>query len=183
MHASPDLLSAGSVMTEYSEQEFEAASRLGEILKNKGWLLVTAESCTGGLLAGAITSVSGSSEWYDRGFVTYTNESKIELLDVNEQALQKFGAVSEQVAIEMAEGALTRTITATCAMSTTGIAGPTGGTEGKPVGMVCFALAYRKKDGIVTLPFTRHFSGDRAQVRQQSVLFALTAASRIFEEN
>lgn len=170
-------------MTEYSEQEFVAASHLGEILKAKGWLLGTAESCTGGLLAGAITSVSGSSQWYDRGFVTYTNESKIEALNVNEQALQKFGAVSEQVAIEMAEGVLNMAATATCAISTTGIAGPTGATEGKPVGMVCFAIAYRKKDGIVTLPFTRHFSGDRTQVRRQSVLFALTAASRILEEN
>ncbi len=170
-------------MTEYSEQEFVAASRLGEILKAKGWLLGTAESCTGGLLAGAITSVSGSSEWFDRGFVTYTNESKIESLDVNAQALQKFGAVSEQVAIEMAEGVLNRATTATCAISTTGIAGPTGGTEGKPVGMVCFAIAYRKKEGIVTLPFTRQFAGDRTQVRRQSVLFALTTASKILEEN
>lgn len=177
------MLFTGSVMTEYSGQEFAAASRLGEILKTKGWLLATAESCTGGLLAGAITSVAGSSEWFDRGFVTYTNESKIEALGVNEQALQRFGAVSEQVAIEMAEGALNQAVTATCAISTTGIAGPTGATEGKPVGMVCFAIAFRKKEGVVTLPFIRHFTGDRTQVRRQSVLFALTAASKILEEN
>lgn len=170
-------------MSAYSEQELAAAVRLGEVLKQKGWLLGTAESCTGGLLAGAITSVSGSSEWFDRGFVTYTNESKVEELDVNTAALEKFGAVSEQVAIEMAEGVLGKVLTATCAISTTGIAGPTGTTEGKPVGMVCFAVAYRKLDGIVTLPFTKHFNGDRTQVRQAAVLFALEAASKILLEN
>ncbi len=170
-------------MSELPSEQWQVAADLGEALRRKSWLLSTAESCTGGLLAGAVTAIAGSSQWFDRGFVTYTNEAKVDMLGVNQEALDKFGAVSEEVAIEMAEGALNHAPQATCAVSTTGIAGPGGGTERKPVGLVCFAVSYRKADGIVTLPFSQHFVGDRHQIRSQAVIYAMEITRRVLQEN
>lgn len=150
------------------------AERLGETLSARGWMMGTAESCTGGLLAGAITSVAGSSGWFERGFVTYSNDAKMQELDVSADTLAHYGAVSEPVALEMASGVLLACEAAQAAISTTGIAGPGGATPGKPVGMVCFGFALRTDSGgIVTRAATHVFTGDRAQVRHGAVEFAL----------
>jgi nicotinamide-nucleotide amidase len=147
----------------------DLALRIGTALKAAGVLLATAESCTGGWVAEVVTSVSGSSDWFDRGFVTYSNEAKHEMLDVAEATLAQFGAVSEETAREMAAGALARS-RAGLAVAITGVAGPTGGTPQKPVGMVCFAWATRR-GGVESE--TCRFGGDRESVRRQSVVHAL----------
>ena len=145
------------------------AAELGRRLAARGAFAATAESCTGGLVAGAITAIPGSSGWFDRGFVTYSNEAKLELLGVDPDTLEQHGAVSEATARAMAEGAI-RASHADMAVAVTGIAGPDGGTPAKPVGMVCFAWAGR--DGSVTAA-THHFPGDREAVRRASVVVAL----------
>jgi len=145
------------------------AAELGRTLAAKGQFAATAESCTGGLVAGAITAIAGSSGWFDRGFVTYTNAAKTEMLGVDAAALERNGAVSEATAIAMAEGAL-RASRADIAVAVTGIAGPAGGTATKPVGTVCFAWARR---GGRTTASTHHFSGDRDTIRKASVIVAI----------
>ncbi len=132
-------------------------------------MLASAESCTGGWLGQTITSIAGSSAWYERGFITYTDISKHEMLGVNSATLEQYGAVSEETAYEMAEGAIARSH-AQVAVSVTGIAGPGGGTAEKPVGMVCFA--WIMKEGLARTE-TRYFSGSREEIRQQSVAEAL----------
>lgn len=144
-------------------------ARLADALRARGWRLATAESCTGGLLAAACTSVAGSSDWFERGFVTYSNEAKAELLGVPATLLAEHGAVSEAVARAMAEGAL-RHAHAEIALSVTGIAGPGGGSESKPVGTVWLGLALA---GGATQAELRRFGGDRAAVRGQTVRHAL----------
>ena len=144
------------------------ATRVGRRLKARRAMLVTAESCTGGWIAQAVTAISGSSGWFDRGFVTYSNQAKQQMLGVKSATLKKHGAVSEQTAREMAKGALKRS-RGTIALAITGIAGPTGGSDTKPVGMVCFAFAFRKK----VFSETRRFKGNRESVRRQSVIRAL----------
>lgn len=134
-----------------------------------GLLLATAESCTGGLVAACLTEVPGSSDVVDRGFVTYSNEAKAELLGVDPTLIGRVGAVSEEVARAMAEGALARS-RADLAVAVTGIAGPSGGSAAKPVGLVHFAAARR---GGATLAERRVFAGDRAAVRMASVARAL----------
>jgi nicotinamide-nucleotide amidase len=146
----------------------DLAAQLGVQCACSKIILSGAESCTGGLIAAAITSVSGSSAWFDRGFITYSNEAKMQMLGVSAKTLEVFGAVSEQTACEMARGVLTHS-SATIAFSVTGVAGPTGGTATKPVGMVCFGFA--TAHGIQTT--TQLFEGDRGSVRAQSVAFAL----------
>ena len=145
------------------------AAELGQALAARGEFAATAESCTGGLVAGAITAIAGSSGWFDRGFVTYTNAAKTEILGVDPAALERNGAVSEATAIAMAEGAL-RASRADVAVAVTGIAGPAGGTSAKPVGTVCFAWA--RRGGLATAA-TRHFSGTREDVREAAVIVAL----------
>lgn len=149
------------------------AEQLGSALQQHGWYLGTAESCTGGLLAGAVTAVAGSSGWFERGFITYSNQAKVDELSVSADTLNHFGAVSEEVALEMAQGVLLASPYAHVAVSTTGIAGPGGATAGKPVGMVCFGFAMRANGGISSRAVTHVFGGDRTQVRQASVEFAL----------
>jgi nicotinamide-nucleotide amidase len=144
------------------------AEQVGRALLARRQLLATAESCTGGLVAGAITAVAGSSAWFERGFVTYTNESKTELLGVPRETLDSFGAVSIQTAEGMSQGALAFS-RAQWAVAVTGIAGPSGGSPEKPVGTVCFAWSG---------PFgvrseRRLLGGDRAEVRRESVRIAL----------
>ena len=129
-------------------------------------MLALAESCTGGMVAQAVTSIAGSSAWFDRGLITYSNAAKIEMLGVSVETLEKHGAVSEQTAIEMAQGALAHSH-AHIAGSITGIAGPDGGSAAKPVGMVCFAWAEPNKP---TLATTKHFDGNREAVRQQAAI-------------
>ncbi|HEY8250076.1 MAG TPA: CinA family protein [Burkholderiales bacterium] len=146
----------------------ELAKRLGQRLKAQGEKLVTAESCTGGWVAQVVTSVAGSSDWFERGFVTYSNDAKQELLGVRPSTLETHGAVSEQTAREMAQGALARS-KGSIALAVTGVAGPGGGSREKPVGMVCFAWAYGKD----LESETRRFPGDRESVRRQSVIHAL----------
>jgi nicotinamide-nucleotide amidase len=160
-----------------SHAMFALAEALGQVCVARSALVAGAESCTGGLIAGAITSVSGSSAWFDRGFVTYSNEAKQELLGVNPATLARYGAVSEETAREMALGALARS-RATQSFSVTGVAGPSGGTAAKPVGMVCFGFATQHRSETVT----RYFDGDRAGVREQSVRFALTELVKRIEE-
>ena len=145
------------------------AADLGRRLAARHAFAATAESCTGGLVAGAITAIAGSSGWFDRGFVTYSNEAKMELLGVDADTLARNGAVSEATAKAMAEGAI-RASRADLAVAVTGIAGPAGGTAAKPVGMVCFAWAMR---GGLTTAATHRFNGDREAVRRISVLVSL----------
>ncbi|MBY4897386.1 CinA family protein [Cupriavidus sp. AU9028] len=146
----------------------QLAVQAGIALKEKSLLLATAESCTGGLVAAAITDVSGSSAWFERGFVTYSNEAKSTMLGVPPRLIRDHGAVSEEVARAMADGALLNS-RAQVSLSITGVAGPTGGTPDKPVGMVCFGWSNR----IVTRVETQRFRGDRQQVRRQAAEHAM----------
>lgn len=145
------------------------AAELGAAMQRRCWTLALAESCTGGGAAAAVTEIAGSSRWFDRGFVTYSNAAKIEMLDVAQAILDAHGAVSEATVQAMARGAL-RHSNADIAAAISGIAGPDGGTPEKPVGTVCFAWAL-KSGGVSSV--TRHFSGNRAEVRQLSVMTAL----------
>lgn len=154
------------------------AKRIGARLKGKRLKLATAESCTGGWIAQAVTSVSGSSAWFDRGFVTYSNAAKRELLGVRARTLSRFGAVSPEAAREMAAGALARS-RAQVSIAVTGVAGPTGGTRTKPVGMVCIAWSRRK---CAPESVTRRFPGGRERVRRQSVIAALQGLLERLEE-
>lgn len=148
---------------------YELAGRLGDALRARKLVLATAESCTGGWIAQVVTMVPGSSKWFDRGFVTYTNESKQEMLGVDAVTLKRHGAVSEQTVLLMADGALARS-RAQVSVAVSGIAGPAGGSESKPVGTVCLAWSW---SGGATIAATRHFSGDRDTVRRQTVIAAL----------
>jgi nicotinamide-nucleotide amidase len=148
-----------------STQLYNLAKRAGSILKEKNLFIVTAESCTGGLLAATLTDVPGSSGCFERGFVTYSNEAKQEDLGVKIETLEEFGAVSEQVAKEMAEGAL-RNSHAQIGVAVTGIAGPDGGSEDKPVGTVCIAWA---RLGELTKTTRLHFDGDRDSIKKKTV--------------
>ena len=142
---------------------------IGALLLGRSWMLVTAESCTGGGVAQAVTSMPGSSRWFDRGFVTYSNLSKQQMLGVPAALLQEFGAVSEPVVRAMAEGALHNSA-AQVSLAISGIAGPGGGSADKPVGTVWFAWAV---SGGTTVSHCRWFNGDRAQIRAQAVQAAL----------
>ncbi len=154
-----------------SQEELEQlAARLGAALQRQGWTpLAVAESCTGGWAAQAITAIAGSSVWFDRGFVTYSNAAKQDMLGVRPETLAQYGAVSEETAREMALGVLAHS-PARVAFAITGIAGPAGGTPDKPVGTVCFAWA---GGGQETVTERQYFPGDRRQIRAQSVRHAL----------
>ena len=147
----------------------EVTEQLASALLAQGKMLTTAESCTGGWVAEAITAISGSSQWFERGFITYSNLAKVEMLGVSQESLAKFGAVSEQTAKEMAEGALQNSH-AQVAIATTGIAGPIGGTTVKPVGTIWFAWAFV---GAETKTVKQLFKGDRQAIRKKAVAFAL----------
>jgi nicotinamide-nucleotide amidase len=147
----------------------ELAERVGRRLEAGKQMLVTAESCTGGWVAQVVTAVAGSSAWFERGFVTYSNDAKHELLGVPFEVLEKHGAVSEQTALEMARGALARS-KGTISLAITGVAGPTGGSPDKPVGTVCFGWARRGGEPLTQM---RVFQGDRDAVRRQSVVHSL----------
>jgi len=154
----------------------DIATRVGQALDARNWLLATAESCTGGGIAYAITDIPGSGNWFDCGFVSYSNAAKSEMLDVPAALIAQFGAVSEEVAAAMAEGAVANS-NAHVAISTTGIAGPTGAVPGKPVGTVCFG--WSKGDATYTERLV--FKGDRQEVRRQTIEHALKGLLRFVE--
>ena len=146
----------------------DLATQVGEELKARRLLLSVAESCTGGGICYAITEIAGSSEWFDCGFVTYSNSAKTELLDIPAALLAQHGAVSEEIAAAMADGALANS-EAHVSLSTTGIAGPSGAVPGKPVGTICFGW----KVGGIAHTERRIFSGDRHQIREQTIAYGL----------
>lgn len=156
-------------MSELDAVTAEAVDALAAALKARGWTMCTAESCTGGRVAAACTSLAGSSDWFERGVVTYSNAAKTELLGVPAELIQRHGAVSGEVAAAMAEGALAHT-PADVSVAVTGIAGPGGATPGKPVGTVWIAVASR---GTAASATRFQLDGDRAQVRYDTVLHAL----------
>lgn len=142
---------------------------LGQRLRDAGLVLATAESCTGGWVAKVVTDIPGSSAWFDRGFVTYSNDAKQDMLGLSAAMIAEYGAVSEEVALEMARGALAHSL-AGVAVAVTGLAGPGGGTEDKPVGTVCFAWVL---DGRAPQTQRVQFAGNREEVRHQSVRLVL----------
>lgn len=155
--------------------------QLAAALQTRGLLLTTAESCTGGMIAAACTDLAGSSNWFDRGFITYSNDAKTQMLGVSSSMIRRHGAVSEETAAAMASGAVACIHAAMAgrpypaglvghvALAVTGVAGPGGGSDLKPVGTVCFGFSV---DGLVTTT-TQHLTGDRAAVRAQTTAFAL----------
>lgn len=145
------------------------SEQLGMLLKQQHLKLATAESCTGGQLAQTITAIPGSSAWFERGFISYSNLSKQELLGVSEKTLKNYGAVSKETAEEMAKGVLKKS-PADISLAITGIAGPDGGTKKNPVGTVCFAWAYKNS---IEETCEQHFDGDRLIIRYAAVEFSL----------
>jgi len=156
-------------MIDFTSHCYALAVKLGQALHERQWQLALAESCTGGGIAKAVTDVPGSSAWFDCGFVTYSNAAKVEMLGVMQATLDSVGAVSEEAALEMVAGALSRS-RAHFALAVTGIAGPTGGTAEKPVGTVFIAWQQRGQAGICV---KKQFAGDRLLIRQQVVAFCL----------
>ncbi len=152
------------------------AERIGRKLSDKKWRLSVAESCTGGLVSKLITDVAGSSQWFDRGFVTYTNEAKMAMLKVPQTILEKYGAVSLQTVEAMALGVL-RNSPSEIALAISGVAGPGGGSEEKPVGMVCFAWADKMGESSSEI---KQFSGDREAIRLKAAHYALKVLIRDF---
>ncbi len=156
----------------------QLAIRVGNRLREARLMLSTAESCTGGMIASAITDISGSSGWFERGFVTYSNQSKTEMIGVPAEMIERHGAVSEAVAGSMAEGAL-RNSRAQLSVAVTGIAGPGGGSETKPVGTVSFAWS----DRVRTRCQTMYLKGDRRQIRIQTAAHALRGVLQMLDES
>ena len=146
--------------------------QLAQTLLAKGFKIALAESCTGGLLAAHLTSLAGSSDWFERGFITYSNQAKEESIGVPKEVIERYGAVSEEVAKAMAEGVLNHSL-AQISAAITGIAGPGGGSANKPVGMVCFAWGIQVDDQIQTRSQTKQFSGDRQSIREQACVYAI----------
>jgi nicotinamide-nucleotide amidase len=149
-----------------------AARALGDMLKQRGLMLATAESCTGGLISAAITAVAGSSDWFERGFVTYSNQAKHDLLGVPMEVIVTHGAVSEDVARAMVAGAIAQS-RAQVALSVTGIAGPSGGSQDKPVGLVWHGFAAQAGNALRIEAIRQQYRGNRAQVREQAASFAI----------
>lgn len=168
-----------STLSPLPDQDTPAlVAAVAERLLKKGWLLSTAESCTGGLIAAACTELAGSSAWFERGFITYSNAAKTELLGVDAALIDAHGAVSEPVARAMATGAIARSAPSRAAIAVTGIAGPTGGTPEKPVGTVWFGWSV---DGQLRTE-RRRFDGDRATVRAATVHYALQTLVTLLTE-
>ena len=158
----------------------QLAQLLGIQLSQHSWSVALAESCTGGLVCASLTEIAGSSAWFERGYITYSNQAKSECLGVSAELIGSFGAVSEEVAKAMAEGTL-KNSASNLAIAITGIAGPTGGSLEKPVGTVCFAWAFTQLANNLQSPAlvkvnTQHFAGDRVAVRTQACAFALQGA-------
>ena len=147
----------------------------------RGWTLALAESCTGGLVCAALTDLAGSSDWFERGYITYSNQAKTECLDVAAETIKSFGAVSEQVAKAMSEGAQ-KNAGVNVSVSISGIAGPAGGSIEKPVGTVCFGWTIQKENlAAITICKTMQFSGDRQAVREQARDYALSELIKLLK--
>ncbi|PWI34536.1 damage-inducible protein CinA [Vibrio albus] len=159
------------------EQLKRLSQATGELLLAEKQILVTAESCTGGGVACAVTDIAGSSEWFDRAFVTYSNDAKMEMLGVRPDTLEQFGAVSQQVVEQMAQGALAHS-NGTISVAISGIAGPGGGSEDKPVGTVWFAW----QKGEQKVQRVHLFSGDREAVRAQACVTALQGVNKLLKD-
>ena len=158
------------------DPQHEVAKAIAKVLLGRAWKIALAESCTGGLVCATLTDLAGSSDWFERGFITYSNQAKIECLDVPAEMIQSFGAVSEEVARAMAEGAVINA-KADAAISITGIAGPSGGSAEKPVGTVCFGWAlkgHEQNNVTEIITATKRFDGDRQTVREQARDYALS---------
>ena len=159
----------------------DIVTTLAEILQSKNWKMTVAESCTGGLVCANLTETAGSSQWFERGYITYSNEAKMECLGVPSKLLETFGAVSEEVAKAMAEGAQVNA-GVNVGISITGIAGPSGGSADKPVGMVCFAWVIRNAAGEnMVHTKTMLFDGDRHGIRKQACDYALSELAKLLE--
>jgi len=172
-------MDSSSTLSPLPDQDTPAlVAAVAERLLKKGWLLSTAESCTGGLIAAACTELAGSSAWFERGFITYSNAAKTEVLGVDAALIDAHGAVSEPVARAMAVGAIARSAPSRAAIAVTGIAGPTGGTPEKPVGTVWFGWSV---DGQIRTE-RRRFDGDRATVRAATVHYALQTLVELLGE-
>ena len=159
----------------FSEEILMLSRNLGLQCQNHSIKLATAESCTGGLLSSAITACDGSSKWFERGFVTYSNEAKMSLLKVDQNLFEKFGAVSSQVAQQMAIGAI-KNSNADMSISLTGVAGPSGGSLEKPVGTVFFACANKNK---IIFEHKSELMGNRHEIREKAVLFSLNTLLKL----
>lgn len=158
---------------------FQLSEKVGQALKAQGATVTVAESCTGGWIAKTLTDVAGSSAWFERGFVTYSNDAKSQMIGVSAVTLEQHGAVSEPVVVEMAVGAL-RAARASYAVSVSGIAGPDGGSDEKPVGTVWFGVASATGQGVTQ---RECFAGDRESVRRQATAFALQLLWQQFLQN
>ena len=159
----------------------DIVTTLAEILQSKNWKMAAAESCTGGLVCANLTEIAGSSQWFERGYITYSNQAKMECLGVAGRLLETFGAVSEEVAKAMAEGAQINA-GVNVAVSITGIAGPSGGSADKPVGMVCFAWAIRNAVGEnIVHTKTMLFDGDRHGIRKQACDYVLSELAKLLK--
>lgn len=160
----------------------DTVKTLAEILLTKRWKMAAAESCTGGMVCASLTELAGSSEWFERGYITYSNLAKEECLGVPKTLIESHGAVSEPVAKAMAEGALHHS-GANTAIAITGIAGPTGGSVDKPVGTVCFSWAIQNDAGENrVLTKTVFFNGDRQAIREQACLYVLGEFAKLLED-
>lgn len=160
-----------------SENTILLAQQLGDILLAKGWQITCAESCTGGGIGYAITEISGSSNWFERGFITYSNQAKQDMLGVSATTLERYGAVSAQT-VEALAACAAKAAGAQCAIAVSGIAGPEGGSAGKPVGTVWFGFALEQQ----LLAEKQQFSGDRQQVRQQAIDHGLSRICTLLRE-
>jgi len=157
------------------------SKEVAKLLIARGWTLALAESCTGGLVCAALTDLAGSSDWFERGYITYSNQAKTECLDVAAETIESFGAVSEQVAKAMSEGAQ-KNAGVNVSVSITGIAGPAGGSIEKPVGTVCFGWTIQKENlAAITICKTMQFSGDRQAVREQARDYALSELIKLLK--
>jgi len=157
------------------------SKEVAKLLIARGWTLALAESCTGGLVSAALTNLAGSSDWFERGYITYSNQAKTECLDVAAETIESFGAVSEQVAKAMSEGAQ-KNAGVNISVSITGIAGPAGGSIEKPVGTVCFGWTIQKENlAAITICKTMQFSGDRQAVREQARDYALSELIKLLK--
>ena len=157
----------------------ELAQQVGDALLSRGWFFATAESCTGGGIAAALTDIAGSSQWFERGFVTYSNQAKQDMLGVGDETLASHGAVSEATVREMVLGALAHS-RAQVAVAVSGIAGPGGATPDKPVGLVYLAWSVAGEEPRIS---TKYFDGDRAAVRAQTVAYALQGVLELLDEH
>jgi len=164
-------------MNPHLDSRVDLAKKIASTLIDRGWTIALAESCTGGLVCATLTDLAGSSDWFERGYITYSNQAKTDCLGVPTQMIESFGAVSESVAKAMAEGAQAHAHV-NLGISITGIAGPSGGSLEKPVGTVCFGWAIKEQVSndiaCVTTTKTMHFAGERKVVREQACHYALS---------